>query len=297
MGDPPRLGLGLGGAPPPSLMALALEIGRRMDVADLGDCLPTDPALIRAEWTKPPEHLRPGPQVWWLDRPEQVPGAGAAVRPVLVVSGRGDVVRAATAYGLAARFVPDTEAEPESAPVAPFVRARLRQTRGLGAGLLVQERAARWRWDGRVVVPTARVSTALAAAAAAWVSAPEALVRGLAWGCPIIAPLAVIEASGAEPGRHVLPSKGSDPLTQLAELAADPRLNARLSREGRARYEAAHSMVRAADDVLAALGVATHWRPSTLQRRLEELDARRGDAQRHRVADMVGAIVDWEEPR
>ncbi len=297
MGDVPRLGLGLGGAPPPSLMALALEIGRRMVVADLGDCLPTDPAIVRAEWSRPPDHDRPGPQVWWLDRPDQVPEAGAAVSPVLVVSGRADVVRAATASGLAARIVPETEGEPESAPVAPFVRERLRQARGLGAGLLVQDRPARWRWDGRVDVPAARVSTALAAAAAACVASPEGLVRGLAWGCPMVAPLAVIEAAGAEPGRHVLEAKGTDPVQQLTELAAEVRLSARLSREGRARYETAHSVVRAADDVLAALGVATHWIPSSLQRRLEELDARRGDAQRHRAADMVGGIVDWEEPR
>ncbi len=297
MADTPRLALGLGVAPSPALMSLAREISRRVFVADLGDCPPSDPALIRAEWDRPPDVRWLGPQVWWVDRTDQIPEISATQRPVMFLSDSSAIALAASRTGVQVRLVPGADAEPESCPVPPFVRERLRQYRGLGEGLLVEDDDHVWLWNGRTVVDGAHTATGLAAAAAAYVRSPQALVRAMAWGCPVIATESAIAATGAQAPLNVLASTAADPLEQLRDLAADPRLSARLSREGRRRYESSHSIGPAADAVLSALGVAARWHPSSLLHRLNELDARRGESQRARVADMVSAIVDWEEAR
>ena len=297
MADRFRLALSLGVAPSPALMSLAREISRRVAVADLGDCLSTEPALIRAEWSRPPDIRWGGPQVWWVDRADQLPEISATQQPRMYVSDSPDLAAAAYRTGVQVRLIPEADAEPGSCPVPPFVRERLRRDRSLGEGLLVQDGPTGWLWNGQTIVAAERISTALAAAAAVHVSSPHSLVRAMAWGCPVIATQSAIAATGVQAPRDVLGDTGADPLEQLRALASDPRLSARLSRDGRRRYEMSHSVGPAADAVLAALGVAVRWHPSALQHRLNELDSRRGEAQRARVADMVSAIVDWEEAR
>jgi hypothetical protein len=186
--------------------------------------------------------------------------------------------------------VPHAEVEPESTPVPPFVRERVRRARDLGEGLLVEDEGS-WTWNGTVAVERTLVPTALAAAAAAYVVSPEAVVRAMAWGCPLVAPAATLTATGATPGVDSVEDDGTDPVAQLRSLAGNGHRTAALSRAGRARYEAGHSVVACADAVMAALGLTALWYPSHLELRLDELDSRRGAGQRHRFDEMVSAIV------
>lgn len=286
-----RLGLGLGVAPPGALLGLVQEIGRRISVVDLGDAGPTDPALLRVEWDRTPERAGDRREAWWLDAPGPALDVPPSRQPVLVLSAHRDVLEAAFTRGIPARIVPHAEVEPESAPVAPFVRERIRRDRDLGEGLLVEDAAGRWSWNESVEVEPGLIPTTLAAAAAAYLSSPRAVVRAMAWGCPVVAPQATLVATGATPGLDVVADDGTDPVGQLRRLAADARLTAALSRAARARYEAAHSVSACADDVMGALALTALWYPSHLQLRLDELDSRRGATQRHRVDEMVSSIV------
>jgi hypothetical protein len=286
-----RLGLGLGVAPPGGLMALVQEIGRRIAVVDLGDAAPSDPALLRVEWDRAPERRGDRREAWWLDEAGPALDVPESRHPVLVLSAHRPVLEAAFARGIPARIVPHAEVEPESAPVPPFVRERIRRDRGLGEGLLVEDSAGRWTWNGTVAVDPELIPTTLAGAAAAYLSSPGAVVRAMAWGCPVVAPAATLVATGGTPGLDCLVDDGTDPVDQLRRLAADAPRAAALSRAARARYEAAHSVSACADDVMGALGLTALWYPSHLQLRLDELDSRRGATQRHRVDEMVSSIV------
>jgi hypothetical protein len=286
-----RLGLGLGVAPSGALLALIQEIGRRIPVVDLGDAGPADPLLIRVEWDQAPEHRNGHVQAWWLDGHGPALDVSPPRHPALVLSPQRSVVDAAIARGISGRIVPQAEVEPESAPVAPFVRERLRRARDLGDGLVVEDASGRWTWNGSVQVDRELISTTLAAAVAAYVSSPEAVVRAMAWGCPVVAPAAVLEVTGAAPGVDSVADDGTDPIEQLRRLAADLPRTAALSRAARTRYEAAHSVSACADDVMRALGLVGLWYPSHLQLRLDEMDSRRGSTQRHRFDEMVSSIV------
>lgn len=272
-------------------MMLVQELSRRTTVADLSDINPLTPALVRVQFRRVPDQPRGGPVAWWLDDEPPPLSPADSRRPVIAVSDRPLLVDAARASGLPARIVPVGEVEPESAPVPPFVRERIRRVRGLGPGLVVHDTDNRWWYDGREIDRESS-SSALAVAAVAGVSGPEELVRSMAWGCPTIAPGHVLAATGAEPGVDALAAGGVPLSQQLQEVAADVRLSAALSRAGRARYEAAHSLVRCVDEVLAALRLVTSWVPSAMQTRLHELDSRRGQDQRARFADMVSAVTD-----
>ncbi len=285
-----RLGLGLGVAPPAALMSLVQEIGRRIAVVDLGDTRPADPVLVRLEWDRAPERRGGRPEAWWLDADGLALGGPSVRRPALVLSSQREVVDAASARGFAARVVPHAEVEPESAPVAPFVRERIRQARGLGDGLVVED-AGRWTWNGSVEVPGELVPTTLAAAGAAYLSSPQAVVRAMAWGCPLIAPAATLGITGATAGVDSVADDGGDALEQLRRLIGDRPRTAALSVAARARYEAAHSVSACADDVMSALGLTAQWYPSHLELRLDEMDSRRGATQRHRFDEMVSSIV------
>ena len=286
-----RLGLSLGVAPPAALMTLVQEIGRRIAVVDAGDTRPADPVLVRVEWDRAPQRRAGGPEAWWLDAGPPALDVSPSRRPVLVLSSQYQVLEAASAQGIPARIVPDVEVEPESAPVAPFVRDRVRRARGLGEGLLVEDRAGRWTWNDELDVPGDLISTTLAAAAAAYLSSPGAVVRAMSWGCPLVAPAPTLDATGATAGVDSVADDGSDPVEQLRRLAGDAPLAAALSRAARARYEAAHSVSACADDVVRALGLTALWYPSHLQLRLDEMDSRRGATQRHRFDEMVSPIV------
>jgi hypothetical protein len=286
-----RLGLGLGVAPPGALLALIQEIGRRIAVVDLGDTGPADPVLVRVEWDRAPQRRTGGTEAWWLDTGGPALAVSPSRRPVLALSSEPHVLDAARAHGIPARIVPHVEVEPESAPVAPFVRERIRRARGLGEGILVEDHAGRWRWNEDVDVEGELIPTALAAAAAAYLSSPAAVVRAMSWGCPLVAPAATLAATGATAGVDSVADDGGDPVEQLRRLAADPPGAAALSRAARARYEAAHSVSACADDVLRALGLTALWYPSHLQLRLDEMDSRRGTTQRHRFDEMVSPIV------
>jgi len=286
-----RLGLGLGVAPPGGLLTLVQEIGRRIAVVDLGDARPTDPALMRVEWDRAPERRGDRREAWWLDGDGPALDVPPSRRPVLVLSAHQDVLAAAFVRGIPARIVPHAEVEPESAPVAPFVRERVRRARDLGEGLLVEDSAGRWIWNATVEVDPEVIPTTLAAASAAYLSSPHAVVRAMAWGCPVVAPAATLVATGATPGVDCVADDGDDPVAQLRRVAADIPLTASLSRAARARYEAAHSVSACADDVMGALGLTALWYPSHLQLRLDELDSRRGATQRHRFDEMVSPIV------
>jgi hypothetical protein len=284
------LGLGLGVAPPGAALTLVQEIGRRIAVVDLGDAKPEDPALLRVEWNRPPQPIKARREAWWVDADTPALDVAPARHPVLVLSTDRTVVDAAFARGIRARVVPHAEMEPESAPVPPFVRERVRRARGLGEGLLVED-AGRWTWNGTVEVQSGLIPTTLAAASAAYLSSPHAVVRAMAWGCPVVAPATTLAATGATAGVDSVADDGTEPVEQLRRVAADARLTATLSRAGRARYEAAHSVSACADDVMGALGLTALWYPSHLQLRLDELDSRRGATQRHRFDEMVSSIV------
>ena len=286
-----RLGLSLGVAAPAALMTLVQEIGRRIAVVDAGDTQPGDPVLVRVEWDRQPDHRTNRAEAWWLDSPVPAVDVAPRRRPVLVLSSQHHALDAALARNIPARIVPHIEVEPESAPVAPFVRERVRRARGLGEGLLVEDRTGRWTWNNNVDVEGDLVSTTLAAAAAACLSSPGAVVRAMSWGCPLIAPSGILDATGATPGVDSVADDGSDPVQQLRRLAGDAPLMAALSRRARARYEAAHSVSACADDVMRALGLTALWFPSHLQLRLDEMDSRRGATQRHRFDEMVSPIV------
>lgn len=285
----PRLGLGLGVAPPGALMGLVHEIARRVPVVDLNDIGLGDAALVRVEWDRPPE--RSGSrEVWWLDADGPALDVPPSRHPALALSPHQHVVAAATTRGMTARIVPHAEVEPESAPVAPFVRERVRRARDIGEGLLV-EAGGRWTWNGSITVGEDLLPTTLGAAAAAYLTSPETVVRAMAWGCPVVAPSATLAMTGATPGVDSVADDGSDPVEQLRSLAADAYRTAALSRAARARYERAHSVAACADDVMAALTLTSIWHPSHLQLRLDELDSRRGVGQRHRFDEMVSPIV------
>lgn len=280
-------------------MSLMQVLGRRVHVVDIGDLRPAGPheglgvdaVLVRGEWHRVPEKPTRGRVVWWMDQVPPEISPSDQRWPQLVLSADPAVVDACRAQGLRSRISPLAEEEPESAPVPPFVRERVRRARGLGAGLLVHDAHNRWTWNEDIPVDKDSVSTALAAAAAAYLSGEEFIVRALSWGCPVVAPQELIDRVGAVAGQQVLPDDGTDPVTQLRRLVEDPRLTAALSREGRARYETAHSLMACADDVLRALGLAPRWPPSALELRLDELDARRGGVQRRRFDEMVSPIV------
>jgi hypothetical protein len=286
-----RLGLSLGVAPPAALITLVQEIGRRIPVVDAGDTRSVDPVLVRVEWDRLPDHPTNRTQAWWVDSPIPALDVGSRRRPVLVLSSQRHTVDAALARSLPARIVPHIEVEPESAPVAPFVRERVRRARGLGEGLLVEDRTGRWTWNSEVEVEGDLISTTLAAAAAAYLSSPGTVVRAMSWGCPLVAPAEILNATGATPGVDSLADDGSDPVRQLRRLADDAPLSAALSRAARARYEAAHSVSACGDDVMRSLGLTALWYPSHLQLRLDEMDSRRGATQRHRFDEMVSPIV------
>ena len=285
-----RLGLGLGVASPAALIGLAQEIGRRIAVVDLGDAGPTDPGLLRVEWDRAPVR-RAGREAWWLDAAGPALDVPASRRPALVLSTHRQVLDAAVGRGIPARIVPHTEVEPESTPVPPFVRERIRRDRGLGEGLLVEDSIGRWVWNETVAVGQDLVPTTLAGASAAYLSSPGAVIRAMAWGCPVIAPSSALLAVGATPGLDTLADDGTTPVDQLRRLAADGAASAALSRSARACYEAKHSVSACADDVMGALGLTALWYPSHLQLRLDELDSRRGATQRHRFDEMVSSIV------
>jgi hypothetical protein len=272
-------------------MTLVQEIGRRIAVVDVGDAHPADPVLVRVEWDRLPDHRTRRAGVWWLDSVTPALDVSPHGRPVLVLSSQPSVLNAAVARDIAARIVPTIEVEPESAPVAPFVRERVRRARGLGEGLLVEDRTVRWTWNGNVDVEVDLISTTLAAAAAAYLTSPSAVVRAMSWGCPLVAPAEILNATGATPGVNAVADEGSDPVEQLRRLAGDAPLSAALSRAARERYEAAHSVSACADDVMRALGLTALWFPTHLQLRLEEMDSRRGATQRHRFDEMVSPIV------
>jgi hypothetical protein len=201
------------------------------------------------------------------------------------------VLDAASARGIPTRIVPHAEVEPESAPVPPFVRERVRRARGLGGGFVVEDAGGRWTWNETVEVDRSLIPTMLAAASAAYLSSPEAVVRAMAWGCPLIASSSILEVTGATADVDSLADDGSDPVEQLRRVAKDAELSATLSHRGRARYEAAHSVSACADDLMRALGLTALWYPSHLELRLDELDSRRGATQRHRFDEMVSSIV------
>jgi hypothetical protein len=272
-------------------MSLIQEIGRRIPVDDLGDTRPADPVLVRLEWGRAPERRDGRREAWWLDADGPALDGPSARRPALLLSPHRHVVDAAVVRGIPARIVPHAEVEPESAPVAPFVRERIRRARGLGEGLLVEDAAGRWTWNSSVEVAEELVPTTLAAAGAAYLSSPHAVVRAMAWGCPLVAPAATLEATGATAGVDSVADDGADPVQQLRRLVGDWPRTAALSRAARARYEAAHSVSACADDVLSALGLVSQWYPSHLELRLDEMDSRRGATQRHRFDEMVSSIV------
>lgn len=286
-----RLGLGLGVAPPGGLLTLVQELGRRIAVVDLGDARPTDAALLRLEWNRAPERGGTRREAWWLDAEGPALDVAPSRHPALVLSPHHDVLAAAFARGIPARIVPHAEVEPESSPVAPFVRERVRHARELGEGLVVEDPAGGWTWNETVEVDPDLIPTVLAAASAAYLSSPQAVVRAMAWGCPLVAPAETLAATGATAEVDSLSDDGRDPVEQLRSLAADASLTARLSRAARARYEAAHSVSACADDVMSSLGLTAIWYPSHLQLRLDELDSRRGAIQRHRFDEMVSSIV------
>jgi hypothetical protein len=288
------VGMALGAQPPEGLLALCRELGRRAAMVDAGD-LPgrRGPLLHRVA---DPTDAAGEPLVAWVDGPADVDEHARALAGASLVLGDDEAaLAAARERGLVARLVPATEPHPGAVPVAPFVRARVRAARGVPGPATLVERDGAWHLAGRGPLPPAAVESALGLASAAVVDAPDAVLAALAWGCPTVTGSGTAAAVGAVDDRdcvvveaHVLADADSAHATAArVGLGAGA---ARLGWHGRLLYERRHSLRRAADDVLLALGAAGRWAPSRVERELEQLDTHRGPLRWVRETTLLAGI-------
>ena len=279
-GATPTLGVRNRTSAPPGLVAL-LAAARRWCRIVLLTPEYLDP--VDAVLATRPDLVPPGmrPLAVWVDDPADLERAEVEGADV-VLSGNADVVVGAGGRGL---FVPRPGVTVSVGTpvligtpvlVPPFVRARMREARGLPTPLVVELDD-----DGSVSVGLAQrvapelAATAVALASAAIVVDGPGLIGALAWGTPCVTDGPTAEIVGAHPGREVLVAGTASGRRALATSVADEaRLAARLSTAGRALVDDRHDPVRAAARLVRRLGLAPATRmpgPPSLAAELGEL--------------------------
>jgi hypothetical protein len=184
--------------------------------------------------------------------------------------------------------------------MSPFVRARLRDERGLAPDALVEQRGEQWFFGtpSRLtpIGPDA-VESGLGCAAAVVVSDAAALRRALAWAAPTVTSRAAAEAVGAEPGIDVLvAATAAERVASAGRLVRDELLASRLSWRGYRAIEGADAE-RAAVVLVERLGLlpATPPRPApplpTVELALRLLGAPADAHVRTRLAEASMALV------
>lgn len=145
-----------------------------------------------------------------------------------VVASRDPAVLAEA--GPAGVYPPDGSSADGARYFPPFIRARLREERGLPPAVLRPDR----HWPGRGVLSEEAFETAMACAAVAIADTNAFAERALAWGTPLICDAATAGALGLTDGVNTLVDGDPD------AVLGDPRLAARLSWAGRCVWEHRH---------------------------------------------------------
>jgi hypothetical protein len=290
----PRVGLLLGVRPPETLVALCRQLAAWVPIGDGRDGGTYDLLIWR-----PGDPAGPGavPYLLFADDRSIVDAHGKKAR--LVLATRLDVITYARKAGYPARGVPrHSDPATEAVPVAPFVRSRIRASRGLSE-VVVAERDDGWLWEGTSVAGADDlVDTMLGLASVVVTAIPVDAIRALAWGAPLVTSPQTARLLGARNRIECVVAPDGESRRRLAvEVAQDIRLAARIGWRGRLLYERRHSLRKCSEDVLAAIGMQGKWGPSSLTSLLGELGTRPSAYLVRRVADCVDPIVrpfsDW----
>jgi hypothetical protein len=193
------------------------------------------------------------------------------------------------------------EPEGEVRPyLPPWVRARIRQARGLPDRAVVEQTGTGWRWSGRAApLPRDAVESALAVAAAAVVGEPGPLRDALGYGTPTVTSPATARTAGAPTHAVVLETDAGERLAAARRLAADGVAAARLSLAAREHHVRRHDIRHAAAATMTRLLAAPNtpqcaWAWS--QAVLAELGTPRGARINRRLADAVWPLLDLRRP-
>lgn len=220
-------------------LALDPAAGRPAAIlASLGaaERLPGTPAL--ALWTRSPQEA----------------ASPVGLRAAAIVSDVREIVEEAGARGV---FAASETHATGPRPMAPFVRARLRQSRGLPAGAILEQTTKGWRWNRAPgALEEDLVPTAMACASVVVASKPGRLLQALAWAAPCVTGEEAARSAGATAGVHVLVGSRAEERRELAHrLAADAELSAALSWAGRRLVERWHDVRHAALRLIDLLGL------------------------------------------
>lgn len=231
----------------PALVTLLTSLRRRCQVFALADDAPPYDAIVAAQ---PTLRVPPGvPLAVWVSSVDELAAPLLEVAKVVVTDNQ-EVIDAVGGRGL---FASCGHAASGASPVAPFVRSRLRQARGLPPSPIVELGPEGWRWNDDVAIEGGLVETALGCAAAVVITG-ELILKAFAWGAPTVTNPATARQVAAIPGREVLVAETTEERRRMARsLAVDDPLAARLSWHGRALVERYHDASWAAAKLAQAL--------------------------------------------
>jgi hypothetical protein len=248
----PLLGLALGRRPPESLVPLLVAASRWCRPVALDPAAGRPAAIVAtpAEAEDVPRLLR---LALWVGSEEE---AATAVgrRAVAIVSDNRPTVEAAGPRGI---FAPPGQEARARRLMPPFLRARLRQARGLPETALLEQTADGWRWAGSPEpLDEDLIATAMASASAVIVREPARLLEALAWGSPCVSDGGSAAAVGGVAGRDLLVAEKAGDRRRLAsQLAGDAERAASLSWAGRRLVERWHDAGWAALRLVDVLGL------------------------------------------
>jgi hypothetical protein len=248
----PLLGLALGRRPPEALVPLLVAACRWCRPVAL-DPAAGRPAAIVATPAEAGDFPRQVRLALWLGSAEDA-ATPLGRRAVAIVSDDRATVEAAGPRGI---FAPPGHEARARRLMPPFLRARLRQARGLPEAALLEQTAGGWRWAGsREPLAEDLVATAMASASAVTVREPARLLEALAWGSPCVSDRDSAAAVGAVAGRDVLVAEKAGERRRLAsQLAGDTERAASLSWAGRRLVERWHDAGWAALRLVDVLGL------------------------------------------
>jgi hypothetical protein len=286
--DEPRMGLLLGVRPPDPLVALCRELAKWIPIGDGRDGGTYDVILWRpADPAGPEAH----PYVLYAEDNEAIDAYSRNARLVLVA--RSDLFDHALQAARRTRFVPGHPDGAETAvPVAPFVRARVRASRGLDEHAIA-EHGDGWMWQGRPVDNADELLDTMLGLASVVVTVwPSDAIRALAWGAPLVTSPETARLIGAKDGIQCLVvADQRSRRERAAEVVSNIRLAARLSWHGRMLYEQQHSLRACCEAVLSAVDMRGTWSPSSLTTLLGELGTPPSAHIVDRVKTLVGPVV------
>lgn len=256
----PVLGLAVTHASADALLPLLGRLARRAIPRLLDPGLPMPHGVLASS----PAALVPaGPRLAvYVERLEDL-GLGCAPGADLVLTRDGQVLAAAGTRGA---WLPETRLATGTRPVPPWVRARLRQARGLSDRPVLLQEPGGLRWDDWLTVPDRLLPTAYATAASVAGTGLAVALPALGWGAPLVTDPATCRELGAVAGRDVLVASSAADRAELARgLASDPSQAAFLSWRGRLLVEARHDLdgtaarvVRLLLDPVGAARVSAH---------------------------------------